>query len=283
MLRILWTSLMAALLLPAVALGQSPSAGQLDHLYHKSGLATLVEQIPAGVQAGFDQAFSDEQGSALSAQQLKIIHARIPQAYAADDIRPGIEAVLAARLTAADAEFVLDWLDSPLGRKCTALESAAAAPEALRAMQAYARKLQQSPPPPTRVALLDELATAVKAVDNAVEIVMNTQLAVAAGMMAAMPEEQQKPLGVIHDQLEQLRPQITAAVQSQTGIAFLYTYQALSEDEIGRYLAFAQSPEGKRYHAAASEGIEQALTAGSLKLGGIISEIVQATENQSEI
>ena len=190
---------------------------------------------------------------------------------------------MAARLTAADAKFVLDWLDSPLGRKCTALESAAAAPDALDAMQTYAQKLQQSPPSKARTALLDELATAVKAVDNAVEIVMNTQLAVAAGMMAAMPAEQQKPLGVIHDQLEQLRPQITAAVQSQTALAFLYTYQALSEDEIRRYLTFARSSEGKRYHAAAAEGIEQALTAGSLKLGGMISEIVQATENQSEI
>ena len=80
MLRIIWTSLMVALLLPAVALGQPPSADQLDHLYQKSGLATLVEQIPAGVQAGFDQTFSNDPGSALSARQLKIIHARIPQA-----------------------------------------------------------------------------------------------------------------------------------------------------------------------------------------------------------
>ncbi len=283
MTRTILIILMGALLLPAVALAQPPSAEQLDALYQKSGLAVLVEKIPAGVQAGFDQAFSDDSGSSLSAQQLRIIHARIPQAYAADDIRPAIIAVLAARLTAENVKIVLDWLDSPLGRKCTAMESAAASPEALQAMQAYAQKLQQSPPPQERVTLLGELAAAVKAVENAVEVVMNTQLAVAAGMMAALPAEQQKPLGFIHDQLEQLRPQITAAVQSQTALAFLYTYQGLTEDEIRRYIAFARSGEGVRYHAAASEGIEQALTAGSLKLGAMISEIVQATENQSEI
>ena len=283
MLRMIWTTLIVALLLPAVALGQPPSDEQLDQLYQKSGLAVLVEQIPAGVQAGFDQAFSDDPGSTLSAQQLKIIRARIPQAYAEEDIRPGIVAVLAAKLTDEDARIVLDWLDSPLGRKSTALESAAAAPEALQAMQAYAQELQKSPPPQERVALLGELAAAVKAVENAVEVVMNTQLAVAAGMMAALPAEQQKPLDLIHEQMEQFRPQITAAVQSQTALAFLYTYQELSEDEIRRYLSFARSDVAMRFHAAASDGITQALTAGSLKLGAMISEIVQATENQSEI
>ncbi len=54
MRRTLLVTLIAALLLPAVVVGQSPDAGQLDRLYLKSGLADLVEQIPAGVQAGFE-------------------------------------------------------------------------------------------------------------------------------------------------------------------------------------------------------------------------------------
>ena len=283
MSRAIWITLMGVLLLPAAALGQPPSAGQLDDLYRQSGLAALVVQIPAGVQAGFDKAFSDDQGASLTPQQLKLIHTRIPQAYAPDDIRPGIIAVLADKLTAADVTVVLDWLDSPLGMKCTALESAAAAPEALSAMEAYAGKLQQFPPPPERVARLGELAEAVKAAENAVEVVMNTQLAIAAGMMAALPAERQKPLAVIRNQLEQYRPQVTETMENQTVLAFLYTYQELTIEEIGRYLRFARSDVGARYHAAASDGIEQALTAGSLKLGTMISEIVQATQNQSEI
>lgn len=281
--RTIWITLMGILLVPAVTLGKSPSAEQLDDLYRKSGLATLVEQIPAGVQAGFDKAFGDDSGSPLTAQQLKIIYARIPLAYAKEDIRPGIIAVLANRLTAADAQIVLEWLDSPLGRKCTALESAAAAPEALQAMQDYAAELQQSPPSQERVALLGDLGKAVKAAENAVEVVMNTQLAVAAGMLAALPAEQQKPIAVIRDQIEQFRPQVTAAMENQTALAFLYTYQELTEDEIKRYLYFARSDMGARYHTAASDGIEQALTAGSLKLGVMISEVIQATEDQSEI
>ncbi len=283
MRRTLWITLISALLLPAIAAGQVPDARQLDRLYLKSGLADLVEQIPAGVQAGFAQAFGQDASGHLSPQQHKIILSRIPMAYAPEDMRPGIIEVLAARLTAADVETVLVWLDSPLGRKCTALESAAAAPEALAAMQGFAEELQQSPPAPERVALLGELAEAVKAAENAVEVVMNTQLAVAAGMSAMLPREQQKPLEVIRNQLEQYRPQITAAMQNQTVLAFLYTYRSLSEDEIRQYLQFAKSEEGERYHAAASDGIEQVLTAGALKLGVMISEIIQATEQQSEI
>ncbi len=283
MRRIHIFTLMAALLLPAVVVGQAPDPGQVDRLYLKSGLADLVEQIPAGVQAGFAQAFGQDTSGALTPQQHKIILSRIPMAYAAEDMQPGIIGVLADRLTAQDVATVLVWLDSPLGRKCTALESAAAAPEALAAMQAYAETLQQSPPAPERVELLGDLAAAVKAAENAVEVVMNTQLAVAAGMSAMLPREQQRPLEVIRNQLEQYRPQITAAMENQTTLAFLYTYQSLSNDEIRAYLQFARSAEGVRYHAAASEGIEQVLTAGSLKLGAMISEIIQATESQSEI
>jgi hypothetical protein len=275
--------LIGSLLIPAMVLGQAPSADQLDALYRKSGLAALVEQIPAGVQAGFEKAYRGDQGSSLTKQQLKLIRTRIPQAYAPGDIRPIMIAVLADKLTAEEVAVVLSWLASPLGAKCTALETAAAAPEAMSAMETYAVELQQSPPPQERVALLGELAQAVKAAENAVEVVMNTQLAIAAGMMAALPAEQQRPLEVIRNQLEQYRPQVTAAMKSQTALAFLYTYQELTEDEIGRYLGFARSGVGVHYHAAASDGIEQALTAGSLKLGAMISEIVQATENQSEI
>ncbi len=283
MRRTLGTVLVSMLLLPAMAFGQAPDPGQLDRLYLKSGLADLVDQIPAGVQAGFAQAFGQEPSSSLTQQQQKIIHARIPLAYSSEDMRPGIINVLAAKLTAADVASVMEWLDSPLGRKCTALESAAAAPEALQAMQAYADELQQSPPPSERVALLGKLAQAVKAAENAVEVVINTQLAVAAGISAMLPAEQRKPLDVIRNEIERYRPQITAAMQNQTAIAFLYTYRDLNADEIQQYINFARSDVGVRYHAAASDGIQQALTAGSLKLGAMISEIIQATEGQSDI
>ena len=283
MLRTPGTILTALLLLPSLVFGQAPDADQLQTLYVQSGMAALVEQIPAGIQAGFDQAFSDDGANSFSASQIKIIRARIPQAYAEADMRPRIMSALAEQMTAADYTIVMAWLDSAVGRKCTALESAAAAPEALEAMEGFARELQQSPPPPSRVALLGELAAAVRAAENAVEVVMNTQLAVAAGMMAALPAEQQKPLDLIRDQIEQLRPQITAAMQNQTVIAFLYTYQDLTEAEIGAYLRFARSEVGARYHNAASAGIQQALTAGSLNLGAMIAEIMAATEGQSDI
>lgn len=279
MLQTIWITLMGVLVVPAMVLGQSPSAEQLDELYHQSGLAALVEQIPAGVQAGFEKAFESGQGI-LTAQQLKMIYARIPQAYAAADIRPGIIDVLADKLSAEDVQIALEWLDSPLGRKCTAMETAAAAPEALSAMETYAEKQQ---PSPERVALLGELALAVKAAENATEVVMNTQLAIAVGMMAALPEQQRQPIEIIRNQIEQVRPQVTAVMENQTVLAFLYTYRELTADEIRRYLRFARSDVGARYHAAASEGIGQALTAGSLKLGAMIAEVFQATENQSEI
>jgi hypothetical protein len=283
MRRMLWIALIGILLLPAPASSQAPDADLLQKLYIQSGMAALVEQIPAGVQAGFDQAYGEEQSPAFSASQYKMIRDRIPKVYAPEEMRARILSVVETRMTAADIQTVLDWLESPVGRKCTDLESAAAGPETLQAMQTYARELQQSPPSGQRMALLGELAAAVKAVENAVEVVMNTQLAVAAGVMAMLPAEQQKPFDVIRGQLEQLRPQIEAAMQNQTIIAFLYTYQELSEAEIGEYLKFARSDVGGRYHDAGAAGLQQALTAGSLKLGAEIGEIVEASKSQSEI
>lgn len=270
-------------LLPGLAHGQAPSAAQLDALYVRSGLAALVAQIPAGIQNGFDRYYRQESGGSLSAPQYKIIRERIPRAFAPEAMRPRIEAVLAERLATADAKTVLDWFDSPLGRKATALESAAAGPEALEAMQAYARGLRQSPPSAERMKRLGALAAAVKAVDNAVAVVMNTQLAVAGGMMAMMPDAQQKSFEEIRARLEALRPQITAAMENQTIIAFLYTYRDLSASDLDAYVRFARSEAGERYHAAAAAGIQQALTAGSLALGSAIAEIIEATEPQSDI
>jgi hypothetical protein len=48
---------------------------------------------------------------------------------------------------------------------------------------------------------------------------------------------------------------------------YAYAYRSLSEDELDRYLAFLQSPAGRRYSDASMRALESALTRASRDAG----------------
>ena len=111
---------------------------------------------------------------------------------------------------------------------------------------------------------------------------MNAQLAVAFAVVKSLPREQQGPLEDIAAQLEKNRPQIEAMMKSQTLLFALYTYQDLTNAELEKYIQFATSPAGNKYHVATISGFKKALLDGSLKWSESIANILNQSKHQSE-
>ena len=71
-------------------------------------------------------------------------------------------------------------------------------------------------------------------------------------------------------------------MKSQTLLFALYTYQDLTNAELEKYIQFATSPAGNKYHVATISGFKKALLDGSLKWSESIANILNQSKHQSE-
>jgi hypothetical protein len=269
--------------LPITVYAQIQNDSQIQELYVKSGLEKQLEQLPFVIQATFEQASqADKNIQKLPKNISSIIKASIQEAFKPTSLKEAVLAEMREKLTAQDIKKVLDWLDSPLGKKCTQLEEAASTPEALAKMQQYAARIQNSPPTAERLNILRKLDSAVKSTESGVDIAINSQIAIALATSSTLPLEQRRSLESISRELEKNRPQLEAMVRSQVLLSYLYTYQSLTEDEIQQYIEFAASPAGSKYHSVTEEALKKAFLEGSVRWGKSIGEAITQMKNQSE-
>lgn len=255
----------------------------IQSLYLKSGMNKQIKQLPLLILASIEQALEkDDRINQLPRHTKSAISGSVQEAFAPEHLKKIIIKEVKESMTVKDLDKVLKWLDSPLGKKCTRLEEAASTAETLFEIQKFAARLQQAPPPTNRLDILRRLDAAVKATETNVEITMNAQLAVAFAIVKSLPLEQQGPLEDITAQLEKNRPQVEAVMRSQTLLFALYTYQGLTNSELEKYIQFATSPAGTKYHVATISGFKKALLDGSLKWSESIANILYQSKHQSE-
>lgn len=256
----------------------------IAELFVKSGMDRQLQQMPLVFQAGFDQAVNnDDRLLKLPKHILSSMRELIVESYATSFLEKIIKEQLAARLTENEIRDVLKWLQSPLGKKCSQLEEAASTPEAITQMQAYAGQFQHSPPPQKRLKLIQQLDSATKATETAVEVAMNTQLSVAIAVVLTLPKENQKPILALKKEIEQTRSQLERIMRTQILISFLYTYRSLTESELEQYLKFTASTVGEKYNLAGMNGFKKGLLEGSIKWGKAIAKVLENITLQSEI
>ena len=149
-------------------------------------------------------------------------------------------------------------------------------------MEQHAARLQDSPPTAERLRALRELDSAVKETENAVQMAIHTQIAVALAIIATFPKEQQTPLDDVSREMEKMRPALEAEVKSEVLVSLLYTYRSLTEAEIKSYTEFARSPAGSNFDVVAMAAFEKATLGGAVKWGELIGNAIKEAQSNSE-
>ncbi len=269
--------------LPGAAMAQDNKETLIQELYGKSGMEKQIKQLPKLIQVGFDQALAaDGRLKAIPRSAIGKMRTSIQTVFAPENIKKTILVECRESLSHDDLKKVLGWLDSAIGRKFTQLEESASTPEKYIEMQRFASQLQKSPPEPERLEILQQLDSAVKATETNIEVVMNTQLAIAVAIAASLPKEQQPTYDNLVAAVERSRPQIEDAMRIQTLVFVLYTYDSVTYAELGQYIAFASSPAGTNYHNATISGLKKALLKGAYKWGELIADILKQSAGKTE-
>jgi len=270
MIKTFKVMLMAVLVLNAglcMAAEKKADPRSIETLMVKSGLNKQLEQVGPMVQAGMTQ---QNQGSnALSPKKMNELSGLTARAFDAQVLREKVQKHLQANLSEADIQAALSWLRSPLGEKITKLEEDASTPAAYAEMQNMAGKLAGNA---GRVELARKLDNAVKATEAGVAVALNIQTAMIAALTSGAAPEKRPTMENIEKEVIKNKGQIQSVIEQGTLLSFLYTYRSLSDAEIGKYIDFAGSASGKKYHAVTSEGVAAAVTSAARVMGGLIAQ-----------
>jgi hypothetical protein len=247
----------------------SVSDRDLQQLLQLSGIDIALREMPRYFKQGIDQAKT--QGVNIAAEAAAALKAAADEVFATDALRLAAMGHMKATL---NAKQLTDWLafyNTPLGRKLTAADQRAYSPEFQRLLKERAPKIMETlSQDPGRMALLQSLLQATKAVEQSTEMIVQGQLALAWGLVTTGPPVPVKP------SFEELKKVVNSqrfaiqALASQMTLAHAAaTYQDFTLQELGQILQQANSPEGQALYVNFSRLFSKTLVSMSEKLGQV--------------
>lgn len=253
--------------LPPVASAAGPPVERTDELMHKSGLWNQLAELAPMFSQGVDDASSRMGGA--NTPSLEALRQAFATAYSADRLRPAVARELALSLSAEDVDASLEWLSGDLGQRITALEEKASTAEAQRErMETGTERVKALSS--ERLAQYERLAEAIRAGDVGATIMINAAAGLARGFKAALPGFGGPDADQVRALMETRRPQLVALMKKQQIMFFAMSYATVSDDEIERYVAFAESPVGRRYQAATVIAVDKAMTDAAVETGRLL-------------
>ena len=251
------------------------SPEDLTHaLYIRSGMEEQIRNLPVAIQIGFDQVRDQDDRIQQIPQDFYVkIKELLAESYAADNLNAMVRRHMEAQMSQAEMGRTLNWLNSPVGKRCTELYKASLTSRAPAKQQELMTTMQQSPPSSTRLKLIQELAATTKTTETILEIAVTTQLVVTTVITATLPSVQQRPFSEILDEVDTNRLLLEPRVDQQIQPLLLYRYRSLSDAELAQYITFATSSAGAQYYRSMLNGIKLALMDSSIRFGASMAQL----------
>lgn len=278
---LLLLALLAAAGAPAFA--QEAPARNVEELMRKSGIWKQVAQVEPALLAGLAQGWNEAAGARGiedSQAGLARLKAAARRAYGADILRAEMQRQLAESLDKADEEKALAWLETDLGRRLTKLEEDAGEGAEPNARMREAREYAAAAPA-SRVALAERFAQALRSGEAGASMMIGISMGVVSGVVIATTPQDTSAVAAVRRRFESQRPQLEAAMLKIAVDQFVFTYREVPEADLERYVEFAQSPSGRRYHDATREAMDKVLAQASVRFGVELGNMKPGLQRQA--
>jgi len=246
--------------------GLAAEEGQQDRLEALMDHSGLTEQLGHFEETVLVQLKEGAREASTPEAVEERIEEAVRSAYSARKLHQRFRGYLEGEFTADEIESVLEWLESPLGQRITRLEEDSSSPEGYRDQQEIAEFLVENLPV-DRLNRYRQLDEAVRVSELGFTVGVNTVVAVAEGVALVAPGLESPDAEELRAVMEARREEMTENMRAATLRSFAYTYRDLQIAELDRYLGFAESPIGRKYHAILSAGYDAVLSAAARDLG----------------
>jgi len=240
---------------PQVRPGDKERDALIAEALEISGTKKELETIPAQIRAQYDA----RQSPVRPEDKARVIRI-LTDAFRPDVLYSAVRSAFRSNFDAQRMDVVMDKLRSPLFRKIAALELAASEPGARQDLERFAMGLQSDIPPPARVALIQRHEAVMRSADLQIEMAIIASQAVSRSLEPVLTPAQ-RPTGRESDAAERkLRSQQDPLTRAAL-VRWLYTYRALTSEELATYVEFGESDAGRWFAATQRKGLLDAMRA----------------------
>lgn len=253
----------------------------INELLEKSGAAQQISMLPEVIRVMVPtQMAIYGAGEGVSAAAGEKISTEF---FVGEDILDNVSGELAKDFNRKYAEKYMEWLDTDLGKKITELEVNASSPEAAMAALGYSVKLQQQPPSDERIALVERVIQVLDAVEQAGKRSGTIMIKISRGINSSLPMDRRTPNDVL-DKVGDIYKK-TSAGQMESFImpTFLYTYESLSDEDLGKYVDFLDTKEARWFNQILLDAQLAAIENDCEKFGAALGKDIAKLEPPEKV
>lgn len=236
-----------------------------------SGLTKQVEQFPAVMKAGLQQAH--QQGGSIPDAEFAVMVNSIDESFDPGQMIKSIKLPLKKELSKKEAKKLIAWYESDLGKKITQAEEQASTPKGYQEMMASAQSLLANKERVAQAKKIDEL---VGATDMTMEVQKNTSVAIYSAMLTAANPGKPLDLEPIKAQIDSQMAQARASVEQMVIVSFVYSYRNIAIKDLKKYEEFLARPTTKKFNntviEAMMKSLESSIVNWAKKLGEMLSK-----------
>ena len=264
---------MRFIIILSVLLASSWSVASIDFfearkLLEESGVDKQLIALRQQIDIGISEARKQKRN--VGDEKWQSLENMVRASFETEKLFPQITETVAATMTEADLILVRRWMDSTLGKKVQRLEDAATAPEVA---EEKLNALQTMAPNELRMERVHDLDNQLNASMSLVDLSINLQTALVALTTSTQPAAMRPDIDMIKATLDMNRFEFQIETKSQVLSSFVYTYDALSDEEFMHYLKFVKSPEGNRFQRLMMDSVVKAVTKATDDLTKKLSKI----------
>ncbi len=230
------------------------SSNSLNRLMALSGLNKQVAEFPGMVQAGVEQA--RQQGLEIPDAEFDEVVRSIEGAFQPSEILSTIGMEVKNSISESEAEHLISWYESDLGKKITKAEEDASTPAAFKEMIAEAQSLLADQ---QRVGIANKLDGLLNATDMTMQIQEDTGVAVFTAISKVMDPEKPVPVEAFKSQMSAQEQQIKANIKQLVIVSFVYSYKDIDIDALEKYIAFNERTNTRKFNDSVIKGMKYAL------------------------
>lgn len=225
-----------------------------SEIIEAAGIARQNRSLTEAVLSSFEEKYQEADPSIKTADDQKLARLKDVIRLATDPARINdyIQDQLASNLSIPELEQVLNWYQSPLGKKISKLEFSSYADKKAQANKlrlAFNLTRYQSASRADLFSRLDEATTSTAAmVELQTNLIVQNQILDL--VLSNSKELDQASIGKIIQNFESnIDPYLDIFAAQLVFAGFVYTYRGLSESELEAYLSFSETDAARNYYS----------------------------------
>lgn len=263
--------LVITVLLQQPAIAEAPML-RGSELLMKSGLNAQLEFLPTNIKSGLAQALA--KGLPLPGDKQRILENAIDQAYAADTLKSMLGKRVEPLFSIDEQKILLDFLDSPLGKRIVKAETAMADEKVMQTlMEKRSQLVNEVTKNTVRLGLIQSLNDAMNGTKRGVDMAIYTGIALDLAMIGLMPNAAKPPLEEVVKMHQDNRFALTPVIAQFVLAGSMQAYESFTDAELNQYLDFALSPVGKKYFDSIGNELDHVLMECGANLTKIAAQL----------